>query len=75
MPFFFEPGAACLVERVMDDDDDEDEGRDRGGVLYGEHVLEKMSGWVEFRNWGKEGAAVVVVAVEESAGEIIAVGA
>lgn len=75
VPFFFEPGAACLVERVMDDDDDEDEGRDRGGVLYGEHVLEKMSGWVEFRNWGKEGAAVVVVAVEESAGEIIAVGA
>lgn len=51
VPFFFEPGAACLVKNVKDERDQ--------GVLYGKHVLEKMSGWVEFQDVG-EGAAVVV---------------
>lgn len=51
VPFFFEPGAACLVKSVKDERDH--------GVLYGKHVLEKMSGWVEFQDVS-EGAAVVV---------------
>ena len=50
IPFFFEPGAACLVKSV---DDERDQG-----VLYGNHVLEKMSGWVEFQDVAKSGAIV-----------------
>ena len=42
VPFFFEPGAGCVV-RSVDDEAGE-------GVLYGKHVLEKMSGWVEFQD-------------------------
>lgn len=60
VPFFFEPGAACLVQSV--DDDEEEQGQ---GVRYGKHVLEKMSGWVEFRDDGGKGAAVAVESVEE----------
>ncbi|KAI9835018.1 MAG: hypothetical protein M1837_003973 [Sclerophora amabilis] len=44
VPFFFEPGLECVVKSV-----DAPEGQD-GGVLYGNHVLEKMSGWVEFQD-------------------------
>ena len=62
VPFFFEPGAACLVQSV--DDDEEEQGQ---GVRYGKHVLEKMSGWVEFRDDGGKGAAVAVESVEEIA--------
>jgi isopenicillin N synthase-like dioxygenase len=41
VPFFFEPGLQCVVKNV-----------DVGGgeVIYGEHVLEKMKGWVEFQD-------------------------
>ena len=46
VPFFFEPGAGCWVENIMD--------RMGEGVRYGNHVLEKMSGWVEFRDEGKD---------------------
>ena len=54
VPFFFEPGAACWVKSVKDERDH--------GVLYGKHVLEKMSGWVEFQDVGAVVVAEVVVA-------------
>ena len=39
VPFFFEPGMDCVVRSVEGDE-----------VVYGEHVLEKMKGWVEFQD-------------------------
>lgn len=42
VPFFFEPGEDCVV-RSVDGSDDE-------GVVYGDHVREKMSTWVEFQD-------------------------
>lgn len=39
VPFFFEPGMNCVVKSVHGVE-----------VVYGEHVLEKMKGWVEFRD-------------------------
>lgn len=39
VPFFFEPGLNCVVKSVEGDE-----------VVYGEHLLEKMKGWVEFQN-------------------------
>jgi isopenicillin N synthase-like dioxygenase len=39
VPFFFEPGLTCVVKGVEGDE-----------VVYGEHLLEKMRGWVEFQN-------------------------
>lgn len=39
VPFFFEPGIDCVVKSVEGDE-----------VIYGEHVLEKMKGWVEFQD-------------------------
>lgn len=44
VPFFFEPGEKCVVRSV-----DVDE-RDGKGVVYGDHVREKMKTWVEFRD-------------------------
>jgi isopenicillin N synthase-like dioxygenase len=41
VPFFFEPGYHCLIRGVGVDDE---------GVRYGEHVLGKMSTWVEFQD-------------------------
>lgn len=57
VPFFFEPGAGCVVNSV-------DDGGDEKGVVYGEHVLEKMKGWVEFQDLEKnEGVTEEVVEV------------
>ena len=39
VPFFFEPGMDCVVKSVGGDE-----------YVYGEHVLEKMKGWVEFQD-------------------------
>lgn len=39
VPFFFEPGMNCIVETV-----------DGEALVYGDHVLEKMKGWVEFQD-------------------------
>lgn len=39
VPFFFEPGLDCVVESVEGDE-----------VVYGEHLLEKMKGWIEFQD-------------------------
>lgn len=39
VPFFFEPGLNCVVRSFEGDE-----------VVYGEHVLEKMKGWVEFQD-------------------------
>ncbi|CZT03822.1 uncharacterized protein RCO7_07555 [Rhynchosporium graminicola] len=39
VPFFFEPGLECVVQSI-----------DGGKVVYGEHLLGKMKGWVEFQN-------------------------
>jgi isopenicillin N synthase-like dioxygenase len=39
VPFFFEPGMECVVR-----------GLDGEEVVYGEHVLEKMKGFVEFQD-------------------------
>lgn len=43
VPFFFEPGEACVVRSV----DDDGSGH---GILYGEHVRNKMKTWVEFQD-------------------------
>ncbi|KAL9636311.1 MAG: hypothetical protein Q9164_002893 [Protoblastenia rupestris] len=55
VPFFFEPGVGCLVKSAVEPSDP--------GVLYGEHVLGKMRGWVEFQDLEKGG--LVVESVEE----------
>ncbi|KAH7314162.1 putative iron/ascorbate oxidoreductase [Rhexocercosporidium sp. MPI-PUGE-AT-0058] len=39
VPFFFEPGLQCVVQSVNGDE-----------VVYGEHLLGKMEGWVEFQD-------------------------
>ncbi|TVY80884.1 putative iron/ascorbate oxidoreductase [Lachnellula suecica] len=39
VPFFFEPGLNCVVKSVGGEE-----------MVYGEHVLEKMKGWVEFQD-------------------------
>ncbi|KAH7391471.1 putative iron/ascorbate oxidoreductase, partial [Cadophora sp. MPI-SDFR-AT-0126] len=39
VPFFFEPGLDCVVQSVNGDE-----------AVYGEHLLQKMSGWVEFQD-------------------------
>ncbi|KAL2039710.1 hypothetical protein N7G274_007569 [Stereocaulon virgatum] len=59
VPCFFERGGGWWGGCV--DDDGEGEG---AGVLYGRHVLEKMSGWVEFRDV-EVGKGAVVETVEE----------
>ena len=47
VPFFFEPGEACVVERVG--------GEGMGeGLVYGDWVRGKMEGWVEYRDDGEE---------------------
>ncbi|KFY44047.1 hypothetical protein V494_01671 [Pseudogymnoascus sp. VKM F-4513 (FW-928)] len=47
VPYFFEPGINCEIKAVGQD----------SGVIYGEHVLEKMKGWVEFQDVdGEEGS-------------------
>jgi len=60
VPFFFEPGAGCLVKSVNDSEDT--------GVLYGKHVLEKMSGWVEFQDVPLNGKGVMVRETVEEVG-------
>ena len=40
VPFFFEPGEACVVRSV--------DGGD--GVVYGEHMRKKMGTWVEYQD-------------------------
>jgi len=60
VPFFFEPGAACLVKNVEDLEDK--------GVLYGKHVLEKMSGWVEFQDVPLKGEGVMIRETVEEVG-------
>jgi len=66
VPFFFEPGAGCVVRSVGKGA----EGAEGKGVWYGRHVLEKMRGWVEFRDedGGDRGVGVV-------RGEEVVVGA
>lgn len=49
VPFFFEPGLNCVVESVEGDK-----------VVYGEHVLEKMKGWVEFQDVVEEAPGFMV---------------
>jgi isopenicillin N synthase-like dioxygenase len=47
VPFFFEPGEACVVERVG--------GEGQGGELvYGDWVRGKMETWVEYRDDGDD---------------------
>ena len=55
VPFFFEPGVDCLLTSI-DSEEEED-------ISYGQHVLEKMEGWIEFRDLEKDEA--IVEAVEE----------
>lgn len=45
VPFFFEPGEDCVVRSVEGGGGAGDEG-----VVYGDHVREKMSTWVEFQD-------------------------
>jgi len=60
VPFFFEPGAACMVQSVNCSEDT--------GVLYGKHVLEKMSGWVEFQDVPLKGEGVMIRETVEEVG-------
>lgn len=56
VPFFFEPGVDCAVYCVEEADQ---------AVIYGEHVLGKMQGWVEFQDLDKNaGIAVDVAAID-----------
>ena len=59
VPFFFEPGVECVIRSVDEDGD---------AVIYGEHVLTKMKGWVEFQDLEKSSAFVESVAVIEPEG-------
>ncbi|KAK3110821.1 hypothetical protein LTR53_014500 [Teratosphaeriaceae sp. CCFEE 6253] len=45
VPFFFEPGEACVVRGV--DVDGEGQGE---GVVYGDYVRAKMGTWVEYKD-------------------------
>lgn len=47
VPFFFEPGMECVIKAVEQEN----------GVVYSEHVLEKMKGWVEFEDVDAEKGA------------------
>jgi len=61
VPFFFEPGAGCVVNSV-------DDAGDEKGVVYGEHVSEKMKGWVEFQDVEKnEGITEEVLEISAEA--------
>ena len=51
VPFFFEPGEACVVERVGS----EGEG---DGLVYGDWVRGKMGTWVEYRDDGEDEGVV-----------------
>ncbi|KAL9128413.1 MAG: hypothetical protein Q9217_002904 [Psora testacea] len=59
VPFFFEPGVACMVKSAVDADD--------SGSLYGEHVLGKMKGWVEFQDVGGKNDLVIETVNEVAA--------
>ena len=60
VPFFFEPGIDCFLTSIGD--------KDGEGIYYGQHVLEKMKGWIEFRGLEKdEGIVEVVEEIGESA--------
>lgn len=50
VPFFFEPGVDCVIRSVGDS----------SSVVYGEHVLEKMKGFVEFQDLDGEKGTVKV---------------
>lgn len=50
VPFFFEPGLDCIVQSIQGDE-----------VVYGEHLLEKMKGWIEFQDVEEEVSNVVTV--------------
>ncbi|KAL8721286.1 MAG: hypothetical protein Q9225_001990 [Loekoesia sp. 1 TL-2023] len=56
VPFFFEPGVDCTIGGVDEDG---------GAVIYGDHVLTKMKGWVEFRDLEKSSGIVEHVAAVE----------
>lgn len=47
VPFFFEPGVDCTIQSV---------DADGAVIVYGEHVLVKMKGWVEFQDLDKSSA-------------------
>ncbi|KAL8827598.1 MAG: hypothetical protein Q9170_006952 [Blastenia crenularia] len=60
VPFFFEPGVSCAIRSV-------DDGASET-IVYGEHVLTKMGGWVEFQDLEKSSGIIEhVVAVESGA--------
>ncbi|KAL9580192.1 MAG: hypothetical protein Q9212_004638 [Teloschistes hypoglaucus] len=52
VPFFFEPGVDCVVKSVDGDGE---------VAVYGEHVLSKMKGWVEFQDAEKVPGIVIGV--------------
>lgn len=53
VPFFFEPGVDCVLTN-MDE-------KDKEGAYYGQHVLEKMKGWIEFRDLEKDEGIIELV--------------
>lgn len=55
VPFFFEPGLNCIVRSMQGDE-----------VVYGEHLLEKMKGWVEFQDVEQEEVPNIVKVERQS---------
>lgn len=49
VPFFFEPGEACVIKGV-DADAGGSDGLGKDGIVYGPHVRAKMKTWVEFQD-------------------------
>ncbi|KAG4433019.1 hypothetical protein IFR05_011502 [Cadophora sp. M221] len=49
VPFFFEPGLQCVVQSVDGDE-----------VVYGEHLLDKMKGWVEFQDVVENAPKIII---------------
>ncbi|KAL8891794.1 MAG: hypothetical protein Q9215_001230 [Flavoplaca cf. flavocitrina] len=56
VPFFFEPGNDCAMQNVNEDGET---------IIYGEHVLNKMKGWVEFQDLDKHSSLVEQVEIVE----------
>ena len=53
VPFFFEPGVDCVLTSI--------DVKDEEAIYYGQHVLEKMKGWIEFRDLEKDEGIVELI--------------
>lgn len=56
MSLSFEPGIDCMIQSVNGDGEK---------IVYGEHVLGKMKGWVQFQDLEKHAAIVEQIEIIE----------